>query len=806
MLLRVKGNWIELTGNILTTHDFGTPGAANSRAAANAGPAITDVTHGPILPARNEAATVSAQIHDPDGLFAATLYYRVDPSTAYRVAGLTPRGAGLYAADIPGLATNGHVAFYIEATDLAGATVRFPDDAPVREGLVRFGEGTPSVDLGIYRLWFTWATEAYWRTREKNSNKPLDATFVYGGHRVIYNMNTLYSGSPFHSKGYSGPLGASCDYVANFPRDEMLLGEEDFVLAINGDGSSGVREPTAYWMLRFLGVPYNYKRFVHLYVNGVRRAFPTEPFYEDVQQPNASVVEEWFPDDSEGDLLKIEDWFEFDDAGSNFVNEDARLQKYTTTGGALKTARYRWNWRKRAIRGEFSNYTNLYELVENANMTSHPAYAERMDRLLDEDNWIRIVMTEHFVGNFDSYGYNRGKNMYAYKPEHDPWHLLPWDIEFGFGYSGGDTDTSITPESMPVDDPVIRFFLRHPPFVREWWRAAAELCEDVIGANPTRLANMQNSRYSAFTNDLARIGSYTLNTRPSTILTWIMARRAFTMASYQAVASSPFAVTTGGGASFSTNANLVRLSGTAPFQIETLWVNGIEREVTWTTVTNWQFDVVLNARTNALVIEGLTKDGTVFGGLPPGVLDEVLAKGRPQLLRHDGRATFVEPVRPLPRLIVAGAGHIGRAVARLGRLLDFSVTVIDDRAEFANAANVPDAAEIVVGGIGESVRAVGDAPDNYFVIVTRGHSKDAEALRAALGRPAAYVGMIGSRTKIGLMRREFLESGWATAEEWDRVRAPIGLDIGSKTVEEIAVSIAAELVRVRAGRRGPGRP
>ena len=198
--------------------------------------------------------------------------------------------------------------------------------------------------------------------------------------------------------------------------------------------------------------------------------------------------------------------------------------------------------------------------------------------------------------------------------------------------------------------------------------------------------------------------------------------------------------------------------------------------------------------------------GAVFGGLPAAALDEVLAEGRPKLLRPDGASIFIEPVRPLPRLIVAGAGHIGRAVARLGRLLDFSVTVIDDRAEFANAANVPDAAEIVVGGIGESVRAVGDAPDNYFVIVTRGHSKDAEALRAALGRPAAYVGMIGSRTKIGLMRREFLESGWATAEEWDRVRAPIGLDIGSKTVEEIAVSIAAELVRVRAGRRGPGRP
>ncbi len=198
-------------------------------------------------------------------------------------------------------------------------------------------------------------------------------------------------------------------------------------------------------------------------------------------------------------------------------------------------------------------------------------------------------------------------------------------------------------------------------------------------------------------------------------------------------------------------------------------------------------------------------DDPVFGALAPGLLEDIVAEGRTRLIREGGRLIFVEPVRPLARLIIAGAGHIGKAVARLGSLLDFSVTIIDDRAEFANAVNVPEADEIVLAGIGEAVRAVEDAPDNYFVIVTRGHQKDAEALRAALGRGAAYIGLIGSRTKIEIMKCEFLESGWATAEEWDEVHAPIGLDIGSKTVEEIAVSIAAELVAVRAKRREPGR-
>lgn len=193
-------------------------------------------------------------------------------------------------------------------------------------------------------------------------------------------------------------------------------------------------------------------------------------------------------------------------------------------------------------------------------------------------------------------------------------------------------------------------------------------------------------------------------------------------------------------------------------------------------------------------------DGPIGGDVPPEIRRRVLERRGPWLDRSEGRLTYIEPVAPLPRLIVAGAGHVGRAVARLGRLLDFSVTVVDDRAEFANADNIPEADEIVVGAIGTEMGRI-DVPDGYFVIVTRGHAKDAEALRAVVRRQAAYLGMIGSRTKIEIMHREFLGKGWATAEEWARVRAPIGLEIGSKTVEEIAVSIAAELVQVRAGRR-----
>jgi xanthine dehydrogenase accessory factor len=161
---------------------------------------------------------------------------------------------------------------------------------------------------------------------------------------------------------------------------------------------------------------------------------------------------------------------------------------------------------------------------------------------------------------------------------------------------------------------------------------------------------------------------------------------------------------------------------------------------------------------------------------------------------------FIEPVFPMPQLIIAGAGHIGKALSHLARLLDFEVTVIDDRADFANPANLRDADHIIVKDIGEAMTEAVKSSDTFFVIVTRGHNDDAHALKPCIGSGAADVGMIGSRGKVARMKAEFIEKKWADEEQWGKIYTPIGLDIKSKTVEEIAVSIAAQLIQVKNGR------
>lgn len=157
---------------------------------------------------------------------------------------------------------------------------------------------------------------------------------------------------------------------------------------------------------------------------------------------------------------------------------------------------------------------------------------------------------------------------------------------------------------------------------------------------------------------------------------------------------------------------------------------------------------------------------------------------------------YLEPVFPLKHLVIAGAGHVGKVMSHLGKFLDFEVTVIDDRPEFANSAYLPDADNIIVEDIGKALYQTEKNSDTYIVIVTRGHSNDAEALKPCIGSQAAYVGMIGSRAKTAKMKEDFLKNGWATEEQWNKIYTPIGLEIGSVTVEEIGISIAAQLIMI----------
>lgn len=162
---------------------------------------------------------------------------------------------------------------------------------------------------------------------------------------------------------------------------------------------------------------------------------------------------------------------------------------------------------------------------------------------------------------------------------------------------------------------------------------------------------------------------------------------------------------------------------------------------------------------------------------------------------------FVEPLRPEPRLLVAGSGYVAQALSRLALPLGWRVTLLDDRSEFVRDAHLPDGVGTVVGDLAELLTAHHPDPATAIVIVTRGHRSDKEALATALTTNAGYVGMIGSPSKVRQIFRALLKEGVDT-ETLARVYAPIGLDLGAETPDEIALSIASELLMWRRGGSG----
>ena len=183
--------------------------------------------------------------------------------------------------------------------------------------------------------------------------------------------------------------------------------------------------------------------------------------------------------------------------------------------------------------------------------------------------------------------------------------------------------------------------------------------------------------------------------------------------------------------------------------------------------------------------------------LPDGVREHLLPlSARPAPAVRQGIAYL--PILPRITLFLVGGGHVGQAVARLASEVDFDVWVLDDREPYASRERFPTARRRLVGDIGSTLQAVaGDLDASvYALIVTRGHGHDEEALYHLATTAAGYVGMIGSKRKIKLIYEDLLARG-VSEEALARVHAPLGLDIGSQTVPEIAVSIVAELIARR---------
>ena len=205
-------------------------------------------------------------------------------------------------------------------------------------------------------------------------------------------------------------------------------------------------------------------------------------------------------------------------------------------------------------------------------------------------------------------------------------------------------------------------------------------------------------------------------------------------------------------------------------------------------------------------------DGRARGTLPDAPLQERALSAATEALRKgmartvpldDEHELLVEPVLAKPRLVVVGGGHVGLAIARMGMLLDYAVTVIEDRADFATRERFPRGVEVMHADMVKALETMEIGWNTFIVVATRGHKLDSHALRAAVKTQARYVGLLGSKRKTILIDRMLRDEG-IPEERLREVHAPIGLDLGGRTPAEIALSVLAEISAERYG--GTGRP
>jgi hypothetical protein len=461
--------------------DLGTPGLQNTAFVPNRGPDILEVKHAPVLPAAFEPIVVTARVTDNDGVGSVMLYYRSEGGGGFTGMLMVDNGSGVdlidgdgvFTATIPRAPNETMRAFYIEVSD-GSASTRFPTrlapsaDVPERTCLVRVGEELLDSQFATYRIWLSDDVLSTFRSRPNLSNELMDCTFVYNDTEVFYNCGIRFRGSPFIRSGWGRDPRNRFAYRIDFNPDRNFRGREE----INLDNTEGanrgpLQERASYWFYSQMGLEFSMQEFVRPVING-----RSNSIYEDVQKIDGDYVRGWFPADTGGYIHKIDDYFEYTADGTGFSNLDEGL-KYDFRHPLLKET-YRWGFEKRLHR-EDDNWDHLFDLAVALNTpSSSPTYEQIVESVIHPEHFARVLALRHACGDWDSYGYRRGKNNYFYYalPE-GKWYLLPWDIDFTLG-SGDGTNTNL----FSVNGgqfPEVNQFLNYSKYRQMYLQAFADL-------------------------------------------------------------------------------------------------------------------------------------------------------------------------------------------------------------------------------------------------------------------------------------------------------------------------------------------
>ena len=613
--------------------DLGTPGRQNTAWTANRGPDIADVRHTPVLPAANQPITITARVADNDGVAAVTLYYRSEGVAAFTAVPMNDSGAapdaiaadGIYTAVIPGAAAGTMRAFYIVASDGAAST-RFPArlehtaDAPDRTCLVRVGDLTFASNFATYRVWMSNAVVNTFKSRPNLSNETLDCTFVYNNTEVFYNAAIRYRGSPFTRSGSNrAPVpGDNLPLRLDFNPDQRFRLRTE----MNLDGTEGslrgpLQERAAYWFYRKMGLQYSTQEYIWPILNGA-----THHTYENVQKIDGDYIDAWFPEDSDGALHKIDDYFEYNFNGTNFKNLDEGL--IHDAAHPLIKETYRWSFEKRSHR-ENDDWSALLRLAEMLNTPpTDPQYETNIESVIDPHAFIMALAIRRAIGDWDSYGFLRGKNYCLYyAPNADRWSLIPWDIDYGFGSGAGATTIiyGVAPWFPEIDA-----MLQYPKYKRIYEQCLSQL---VNGPWRTSWGTAgPPTEFDRFLDDAANariadgMADQPFIDRWNAIKAFVAERRSYIL---EQLPSGHLEITTNNGLDFCAPQGQTILRGVAPPEVSQITLNGVPVPAAFSANNVFSINVTVALGPNVYNLQGLDAAGLAV----PGAADSIAITGVP---------------------------------------------------------------------------------------------------------------------------------------------------------------------------------
>ncbi|MFN0076620.1 MAG: lamin tail domain-containing protein [Prosthecobacter sp.] len=594
---RLYFNYLQRTTLLNVGNQWGTPGLVNSVSTANIGPTVAAVSHSPIVPASSNSVTVSARIADPDGLASASLFYRVG-SGSWTSLAMTLGADARHSATIPVQAVGALVQFYVRGTDSLGAVADFPAGGAAGGAFYRVSNLDADLSglRGNLRVLISPENETTLFTNtNRMSNDTMPATVIEDERIVYYGCRMKLKASAF-GRYTATEFGYSLD----FPSEQTFRGVHT---SVSVERAGNMKEIVAKHILNRAGGGY-WSQFDDVArINGPGVASIA---LVAASRTSSVFVKSLFPDESTGTVFNHE--LLYQPNGTTDGNEESlklnnpynhdRGNYDLMDRGADKEA-YRWGWQIRSKRRD-DNYTSIVRL-NRAFALSGTAFTNEIDATIDVDQWMRTWALMGLYGNDDQYGRFYPHNWRLYqRPTDGRLIALPWDLDRAFQLPTNDSLFPNAPNAFG-DYQNIRNLFTVPAYKRAFDSHVLDLVNTTLNSTYLNPWITHLTTVTGETTEFAGISAY------------VGARSGYALTTLPA--SVPFAITTNGGADFTTVANSVTIEGSGWSDVFTITRIGqpTSLAITWTGPTTWRVTLPLISGANVISLAAADQHGTAAG-------------------------------------------------------------------------------------------------------------------------------------------------------------------------------------------------